>query len=84
MAKKAKKTSKATAAEKAYERVKKTSKPGEGKRFEALSEALEAKGAKNPKALTSWIGRRKYGKERFQAMAATGRRKKVAKKQKER
>lgn len=80
MAKKAKKTSKATAAEKAYEQAKKTSKPGEGKRFEALSEALEAKGAKNPKALASWIGRRKYGKERFQAMAAVGRRKKAGKK----
>ena len=73
---KAKRTSKATVAEKAYEQVKKTSKPGEGRRFKALSKALASKGAENPDALSAWIGRRKYGKERFQQMAAKGRRKK--------
>jgi len=66
----------AEAAQKAYERVKKTSKPGEGSRFKALSKALAAKGAKNPDALAAWIGRKKYGKKRFQQMAAKGRRSK--------
>ena len=46
--------------------------PGEGGRFKALSQALAKKGAKNPKALAAWIGRRKYGKSRFQKMAAAG------------
>ena len=29
----------------------------------------------NPKALAAWIGRKKYGKKRFQAMAVRGRKK---------
>jgi hypothetical protein len=57
-----------------YERVRRRSKPGSGARFQALSEDLAKKGAKNPRALAAWIGRRKYGKKRFQAMAAKGRR----------
>jgi len=40
--------------------------------FEKTSAALAAKGAKNPKALAAWIGRKKYGKEKFQAAAASG------------
>lgn len=38
--------------------------------FEKTTKALAAKGAKNPKALAAWIGRKKYGKEKFQAAAA--------------
>lgn len=45
---------------------------GEGGRFRALAAKLAAKGATNPKALAAWIGRRKYGKARFQKLAAEG------------
>lgn len=38
--------------------------------FEKLSGQLAAKGAKNPKALAAWIGRKKYGKAKFQKAAA--------------
>jgi hypothetical protein len=40
--------------------------------FDKTTKALAAKGAKNPKALAAWIGRKKYGKEKFQAAAAAG------------
>ena len=40
--------------------------------FKKLSGELASKGAKNPKALAAWIGRKKYGKEKFQAAAASG------------
>jgi hypothetical protein len=36
---------------------------------------LKSKGAYNPKALASYIGRKKYGKKVFQAMALAGKRK---------
>ena len=39
--------------------------------FKKLSGELAAKGAKNPGGLAAWIGRRKYGKEKFQKAAAT-------------
>jgi hypothetical protein len=45
---------------------------GSGARFKRLSGKLAGKGAKNPKALAAWIGRRKYGKEKFQKLAAGG------------
>ena len=56
-----------------------TRKPklGSGKRFKALTRKLAAKGAKNPKALAAWIGRKKYGKKKFQKLAAAGRRRKA-------
>lgn len=44
-------------------------KPGSGKRFAALKKKVGAK-------LAAYIGRKKYGKKKFQAMAAAGRRKK--------
>lgn len=47
-------------------------KPGEGGRFEACVEKMRARGAKDPKALCAWIGRRKYGKGKFQKMATQG------------
>jgi hypothetical protein len=50
-------------------------KLGTGERFKRLVRSLAAKGAKNPKALAAWIGRKKYGKKRFQELAAKGRKK---------
>ena len=40
---------------------KRKPKLGTGKRFKALTTKLSKKGAKNPKALAAWIGRKKYG-----------------------
>lgn len=40
--------------------------------FAKTTSALKAKGAKNPEALAAWIGRKKYGKEKFQSAAAKG------------
>lgn len=48
-------------------------------RFSRLSAALGAKGAANPDALSAWIGRRKYGRAGFAALAAKGRAKKSVK-----
>ena len=62
-------------ARKAYEKAKK--KPvGEGSRFRAVVKAAKAGGARDPKAVAAAVGRKKYGKERFQKMAAAGRKKK--------
>lgn len=51
-------------------------KLGSGARFKALTGKLRAKGSENPKALAAFIGRKKYGKEKFQQMAAAGQRRK--------
>lgn len=40
--------------------------------FQKTKKVLAAKGAKNPSALAAWIGRKKYGKTKFQAAAAAG------------
>lgn len=48
---------------------------GSGERFSALAKSLKAKGAEDPNALSAWIGRKKLGKEKFQKLAAAGRRK---------
>ncbi len=40
--------------------------------FKKLTTQLESKGAYNPKALAAYIGRKKYGKEKFQEMSAAG------------
>ena len=45
--------------------------------FKKLTKSLASKGADDPKALAAWIGRKKYGKKKFQAAAAKG--KKLAK-----
>lgn len=47
---------------------------GTGERFSRLKSALKRKGVKDPAALAAFIGRKKYGKERFQQLAAAGRR----------
>ena len=57
---------------------KKKRKPklGSGARFKKLTKSLKKGGARNPKSLAAWIGRKKYGKKKFQKLAAKGRRKK--------
>ena len=54
---------------------KKKRKPklGSGARFKALTTQLKKRGAKNPKALAAFIGRKKYGKKKMTAMAKKGR-----------
>jgi hypothetical protein len=52
----------------------KKSRAGSGKRFKSLSRKLKKKGVRNPNALAASIGRKKFGKKKFQKMASTGRR----------
>jgi hypothetical protein len=40
--------------------------------FEKLTKELTKKGAKDPRALAAAIGRKKYGKAKFQKAAAAG------------
>ena len=49
-------------------------KLGGGGRYEKLIGSLEKKGVREPKALAAAIGRKKLGRERFQSLAAKGRR----------
>ena len=50
-------------------------------RFQKLVRKLRRrKGVTDPEALAAAIGRKKYGKKRFQQMAAAGRKRKAAKK----
>jgi len=60
----------------AKKKAKKKAPLGSGKRFKELSEELGEKGASNSDALAAWIGRKKYGKKKFQELAAKGRKKK--------
>ncbi len=62
------------AAEEAYEYAKKHSAPGEGGRFKAMKNLLASEGAKSPGGLAAYIGRKRYGKAKFQKMASAGRR----------
>lgn len=48
-------------------------KLGTGERFSALKQELARKGAKSPGGLAAYIGRKKYGKSRFQKLAEKGR-----------
>ena len=45
-----------------------------GRRFRSLKGKLRRRGVRKPGALAAYIGRKKYGKSRFQKMAAAGRR----------
>ena len=48
-------------------------KLGSGRRFSQLSDALaKRKGVHDPAALAAYIGRRKYGKAKFQALSKKG------------
>ena len=49
-------------------------KLGGGGRYEKLIGELEKKGVREPRALAAAIGRKKYGKAKFQSLAAKGRR----------
>jgi hypothetical protein len=57
-------------------KISKQLKPklGTGKRFKNLTKKLKKKGAKDPKALAAYIGRKKYGKKKFQKLSSKGRR----------
>ena len=47
-------------------------KLGSGARFKALKGKLASKSATNPGALAAWIGRKKYGKAKFQSLSRGG------------
>jgi len=51
----------------------KQAKLGTGTRFKQLVEKLKKQGKKNPEALAAWLGRKKVGKVKFQALARKGR-----------
>jgi len=51
----------------------KSMKVGGGGRYQKLVKKLKEEGANDPKALAAHIGRKKYGKKKFQQMAAKGR-----------
>lgn len=55
---------------------KRKPKLGSGKRFKNLKRKLSRKGVRDPGALAAFIGRKKFGKKRFQKLAAKGRKKK--------
>lgn len=55
---------------------KKLPKLGTGVRFKTLTKKLAAKGAKDPKALAAFIGRKKFGKVKMAKLASLGRKKK--------
>lgn len=48
-------------------------KLGGGGRFSALKSKLASRGASNPGALAAYIGRKKYGKSKFQSLSSKGR-----------
>ncbi len=51
---------------------------GTGERFRQLVESIKKRGSSyDPRAVAAAIGRRKYGKRRFQEMATRGRRRAV-------
>jgi hypothetical protein len=52
-----------------------TPKLGSGKRFDILENKLRGQGVKDPGALAAYIGRKKYGAEKFNKLAAKGRKK---------
>lgn len=54
--------------------MKSKPKLGSGTRFKQLTSKLAKRGVKNPKALAAYIGRKKYGKKKFQQLAAKGKR----------
>lgn len=48
------------------------SKLGSGVRFKALTSKLAAKGATNPRALSAFIGRKKFGAKKFASLGTKG------------
>jgi hypothetical protein len=53
--------------------MKKKPPLGSGARFAALKSELARTGARNPGALAAYIGRKKFGRKKFAALAAKGR-----------
>jgi len=51
-------------------------KLGSGARFKSLKKKLGKRGVRNPGALAAYIGRKKYGKKRFQKLASAGKKRK--------
>ncbi len=48
-------------------------KLGDGSRFKALTGKLDGKsGVRDPEGLAAYIGRKKYGKEKFQSLSLKG------------
>jgi hypothetical protein len=45
---------------------------GQGGRFKAVEKTAAASGARDPAAVAAAAGRKKYGKKKFQALAAKG------------
>lgn len=58
--------------------AKKSMKLGGGGRFQKLEKSLKGK-VSDPAAVAASIGRKKYGKEKFQQMAAKGRKRSTKK-----
>ena len=67
------------AARKAYQKAKKTSKPGAGKRFKALAAAAKASGAKDPEAVAATQMWKKYDKKGGARLIKKGKRRKKKK-----
>lgn len=65
---------------KAATRATKKAPLGAGIRFKAVEAAARAGGARKPAAVAAAIGRKKYGKKRFQAMGVAGKKRKKGKK----
>lgn len=57
--------------------AKRKAKLGSGKRFRSVAAKARASGARDPNAVAASAGRRKYGKKRFQKLAAAGRRRRA-------
>lgn len=51
---------------------RKAPKLGTGKRFDNLTKKLAKRGVEDPKALAAAIGRKKFGKKKFQKLATKG------------
>lgn len=58
-----------------YDKVKKNSKLGDGKRFKAVEAAAKKSGASDPAAVAAAVGRKKYGASKMAKMASKGKKK---------
>jgi hypothetical protein len=45
-------------------------------KYDVLVSKLDKQGAREPRALAAWIGRKKLGKKKFQELAASARKRK--------
>lgn len=63
------------AAREAQEKAQKTAPLGSGERFAAVEKSARLGGARNPATVAAAIGRKKFGKSRFQKLALAARKK---------